>query len=87
MWRASFQGVGAALLTPGSMAMIQASFRPLDRARAIGAWAGLGGVFAVVGPFLGGWLVEIASWRWVLIQNPQPGTRPLQPSQSAEPVR
>ena len=51
------QGVGGALLTPGSLAMIEASFRPGDRARAIGAWSGLGGVAAALGPLLGGYLV------------------------------
>ncbi|MEJ7741831.1 MAG: MFS transporter [Nocardioidaceae bacterium] len=63
------QGVGAALLTPGSLAMIQGSFHPVDRPRAIGAWAGLGGVAAAIGPFLGGWLVEYASWRYVFLIN------------------
>jgi EmrB/QacA subfamily drug resistance transporter len=63
------QGVGAALLTPGSLALLQATFRPEDRARAIGAWSGLGGVATAVGPLLGGWLVEVASWRWVFLVN------------------
>jgi len=62
------QGVGGALLTPGSLALIQASFRPGDRARAIGAWSGLGGVAAALGPFLGGTLVEV-SWRLVFLIN------------------
>ncbi|HEX5493298.1 MAG TPA: MFS transporter, partial [Mycobacteriales bacterium] len=51
------QGVGGALLTPGSLALIQASFHPDDRARAVGAWSGLTGVAAAIGPLLGGWLV------------------------------
>ncbi|MBA3232857.1 MAG: MFS transporter, partial [Propionibacteriales bacterium] len=63
------QGVGAALLTPGSLAMIQVSFHPADRARAIGAWSGLGGIAAAIGPFVGGYLVEFASWRWVFLLN------------------
>jgi EmrB/QacA subfamily drug resistance transporter len=63
------QGIGAALLTPGSLAIIQASFHPDDRPRAIGAWAGLGGIAGVVGPLLGGWIVEVASWRWVFFIN------------------
>ena len=63
------QGVGGALLTPGSLALIQASFRREDRATAIGAWSGLGGVAAAIGPFLGGWLVEYASWRWAFLLN------------------
>ncbi|MGB3827842.1 MAG: MFS transporter [Ornithinimicrobium sp.] len=65
----TFQGVGAALLVPGSLAMIQSSFVPADRARAIGAWSGLGGVATAIGPFLGGWLVESVSWRWVFFIN------------------
>ena len=65
----ALQGVGGALLTPGSLAMIQASFVSTDRARAIGAWSGLGGVATAAGPFLGGWLVEVGSWRWVFLIN------------------
>lgn len=65
----ALQGVGAALLTPGSLAMLQASFAPEDRARAIGAWSGLGGVATAIGPFLGGWLVDFASWHWVFLIN------------------
>lgn len=63
------QGVGAALLTPGSLAILEATFRPADRARAIGAWAGLTGVATAVGPFLGGWLVESGSWRYIFLLN------------------
>jgi EmrB/QacA subfamily drug resistance transporter len=63
------QGIGAALLTPGSLAMIQGSFDQKDRGRAIGAWSGLGGIAAAVGPFVGGWLVEYASWRWAFFIN------------------
>jgi EmrB/QacA subfamily drug resistance transporter len=63
------QGVGGALLTPGSLAILEASFRPDDRARAIGAWSGLTGIAAAVGPFLGGWLVDAASWRWIFLIN------------------
>ncbi|NYI46786.1 EmrB/QacA subfamily drug resistance transporter [Nocardioides aromaticivorans] len=63
------QGAAAALLTPGSLAMIQGSFAPGDRARAIGTWSGFGSVAAAVGPFVGGWLVEAASWRWVFLIN------------------
>lgn len=63
------QGLAAALLTPGSLAMIQGAFRPEDRSRAIGAWSGLGGIAAAVGPFVGGWLVQYASWRWVFLLN------------------
>ena len=65
----ALQGAGGALLTPASLAILQASFAPGDRARAIGAWSGLTGVAAAIGPFLGGWLVEVANWRWVFLIN------------------
>jgi EmrB/QacA subfamily drug resistance transporter len=63
------QGIGGALLTPGSLAMIQASFRATDRGRAIGAWSGLGGIAAAVGPLVGGLLIDYASWRWIFFIN------------------
>jgi EmrB/QacA subfamily drug resistance transporter len=63
------QGVGGALLAPGSLAILQASFHPDDRAKAVGAWSGFGGVAGAVGPFLGGWLVANAGWRWVFLIN------------------
>ncbi len=63
------QGIGGALLTPGSLAMIEASFRQRDRARAIGAWSGLGGVATAVGPLLGGYLVDAVSWRAIFLIN------------------
>ena len=63
------QGVGAALLVPGSLAIIQASFSPDDRGRAIGTWSGLGGVATAAGPLLGGYLVTAASWRWIFVIN------------------
>ena len=63
------QGVGAALLTPGSLAMIAGSFRAVDRGRVIGQWAGLGGIAAATGPLLGGWIVDHASWRWIFAIN------------------
>ncbi|MFD9637635.1 MFS transporter [Streptomyces violascens] len=65
----ALQGIGGALLTPGSLAIIQAGFHPDDRARAVGVWSGLGGVGAAVGPFLGGWLVDGPGWRWVFLIN------------------
>ncbi len=65
----ALQGVGGALLTPGSLAILQASFRPEDRARAIGAWSGLGGIAGAVAPLLGGWLVGAASWHWIFLIN------------------
>ncbi len=63
------QGVGGALLTPGSLALIEASFRPGDRARAIGAWSGLGGVATALGPLLGGYLIGAISWRAIFVIN------------------
>lgn len=63
------QGIGAALLTPGSLAILQGVFAPEDRGRAIGAWSGLGGIAAAVGPFVGGALVQYASWRWIFLIN------------------
>ncbi|MDX3854039.1 MFS transporter [Streptomyces sp. AK02-01A] len=65
----AFQGVGGALLVPGSLAIIQATFHPDDRARAVGLWSGFGGVGAAIGPFVGGWLVDGAGWRWVFFLN------------------
>ncbi|MGW4159854.1 MFS transporter [Streptomyces sp. NPDC004788] len=65
----AFQGVGGALLTPGSLALIQASFHQDDRARAVGLWSGFGGVGAAIGPFVGGWLVDGPGWRWVFLLN------------------
>lgn len=61
----ALQGVGGALLTPGSLAILQGSFAEDDRARAIGAWSGLSGAAGAIAPFLGGWIVEQAGWRWV----------------------
>lgn len=63
------QGVGGALLTPGSLAMIQSVFRQEDRGSAIGAWSGLAGVSTAIGPFVGGWLIDYASWRWIFLVN------------------
>ena len=63
------QGVGAALLTPGSLAILEASFVPADRARAIGAWSGLGGVAVAAGPLIGGYLISAASWRGIFFIN------------------
>lgn len=65
----ALQGVGAALVTPGALAIIQSSFRSDDRARAVGAWSGLAGIAGAVGPFLGGWLVDVGSWRWIFLLN------------------
>ena len=69
----ALQGVGAALLTPGSLAILEAVLRPGDRGKAIGAWSGSSGVGtaagAAAGPFIGGWLVAAVSWRLILVIN------------------
>lgn len=63
------QGVGAAMLVPGSLAIISASFSKEDRGRAIGTWSGFTAISAGIGPVLGGWLVEHSSWRWIFFIN------------------
>jgi EmrB/QacA subfamily drug resistance transporter len=63
----ALQGVGAALLTPGSLAILEAVFRREDRAAAVGAWSGLGGVATAIGPVVGGVLVGVAPWGWRLV--------------------
>lgn len=63
------QGVGGALLVPGSLALISASFPTEERGRAIGTWSGFTAITAAVGPVLGGWLVQHVSWRWVFFIN------------------
>jgi EmrB/QacA subfamily drug resistance transporter len=63
------QGVGAAALVPGSLALIDVGIRHEGRVRAVGIWAGMSGVTTAVGPFIGGWLVDAASWRWVFFLN------------------
>jgi len=63
------QGVGAALLVPGSLAIISSSFREEDRGRAIGTWSGFSAITAAIGPVLGGWLIERLSWRAVFFIN------------------
>ncbi|HEY1488691.1 MAG TPA: DHA2 family efflux MFS transporter permease subunit [Micromonosporaceae bacterium] len=65
----ALQGCGSALLTPGSLSLIQSSLRPDDRARAIGLWAGLGGVASACGPLLGGFLIDALNWRWIFFIN------------------
>ena len=65
----ALQGVGGALLTPGSLSILQASFAEQDRSAAIGAWSGFGGVATAIGPFLGGWLISAVSWRLVFFIN------------------
>src|SRR5438270_7889343 len=63
------QGVGAAALVPGSLALIDVGITDKDRARAVGIWAGMSGVTTALGPLIGGWLVDTASWRWVFFLN------------------
>jgi EmrB/QacA subfamily drug resistance transporter len=63
------QGIGGALLTPGSLAIIESVFAPADRGRAIGSWSGLGSIAAAIGPFVGGGLVQYADWRWIFLIN------------------
>jgi len=63
------QGIGAALLVPGSLAIISTSFSDEQRGRAIGTWSGFSALTTVVGPVLGGVLVQYASWRWVFFLN------------------
>jgi EmrB/QacA subfamily drug resistance transporter len=63
------QGIGGALMTPASLAIIEATFQPGDRTRAIGTWAGFSGVSSAIAPFLGGWLLEAGSWRWIFLIN------------------
>jgi EmrB/QacA subfamily drug resistance transporter len=65
----ALQGVGGALLVPGSLALLSASFPVKERGRAIGTWSGFTAITAAVGPVLGGWLVQYASWRWVFFIN------------------
>jgi EmrB/QacA subfamily drug resistance transporter len=64
-----FQGVGAALLVPGSLALISASFPEDRRGKAIGTWSGFTAIMAGIGPVVGGWLVQHASWRWIFFLN------------------
>lgn len=63
------QGIGAALVTPTSLALLQSSFVPDDRAPAVGAWSGLSGIAGAIGPFVGGWLVDGPGWRWAFLIN------------------
>ena len=65
----ALQGVGGALLTPGSLAIIESGVDPADRGRAIGAWTGMTSIAAAIGPFVGGALVQYADWRWIFWIN------------------
>lgn len=63
------QGIGAALLTPGALAVIGSVFPPEERGKAFGAWAGAGALFGMVGPLVGGWLADAADWRFIFWIN------------------
>ena len=65
----AIQGVGAAMLIPGSLAIISASFSKKDRGRAIGTWSGFTAIAAGVGPVVGGWLIQNLSWHWIFLIN------------------
>jgi EmrB/QacA subfamily drug resistance transporter len=63
------QGVGGALLVPGSLALVSAAYPEKTRGAAIGVWSGASGVTTSLGPLLGGWIVAHASWRWIFFMN------------------
>jgi len=65
----SLQGVGGALLVPNSLALLSSEFEGADRARAIGTWSGFGAIMTALGPVVGGWVVQHASWRWAFLLN------------------
>ena len=69
IWARSIQGIGAALLVPGSLALITASFPEETRGQAIGTWSGFSAMTAAIGPVIGGWLIEHSTWRWVFFLN------------------
>jgi EmrB/QacA subfamily drug resistance transporter len=65
----ALQGVFGALLTPSALAVIVASFPPDERGAAIGSWTAWGGIALVIGPLAGGWLIDVATWRWIFAIN------------------
>ena len=69
IWARSIQGIGAALLVPGSLALITASFPEETRGQAIGTWSGFTAITAAIGPVIGGWMIEHSTWRWVFFLN------------------
>ena len=69
IWLRSIQGIGAALLVPGGLALITASFPEETRGQAIGTWSGCTAIAAAIGPVIGGWLIEYSTWRWVFFLN------------------
>ncbi len=69
IWARATQGLGAALLVPGSLALITATFPTALRGKAIGTWSGFTAITAAVGPLMGGWFIQHESWRWVFFLN------------------
>lgn len=69
IWARAVQGLGAAFLVPGSLSIISASFEEKERGRAIGTWSGFTAITTAVGPVIGGWLIQHASWRWAFFLN------------------
>ena len=69
IWARSVQGLGAALLVPGSLALITASFPENTRGQAIGTWSGFSAITTAIGPVIGGWLIEHSTWRWAFFLN------------------
>lgn len=69
IWSRTVQGIGAAFLVPGSLALITSTFPEETRGKAIGTWSGFSAITAAVGPVIGGWLVEHGTWRWVFLLN------------------
>jgi EmrB/QacA subfamily drug resistance transporter len=65
----SLQGIGGALMTPASLAIIQSSFKPEDRPRAVGIWSGFTGIATLTAPFAAGWLLGLGTWRWIFVIN------------------
>jgi EmrB/QacA subfamily drug resistance transporter len=65
----AIQGVGSALLIPQGLSILSASFPEEERGRAIGTWSAWASVFAAIGPVVGGWLIQVSSWRWVFLLN------------------
>ena len=65
----ALQGIFGALLTPSALAVIVASFPPDERGAAIGSWTAWGGIALVIGPLAGGWLIDVATWRWIFAIN------------------
>ena len=83
----ALEGVGAALIAPVSLAILESAIRPSDRSRAIGVWAALSGVVGAAAPFLGGWLLETTTWRWVYVLGPVAGATVAVLARRGLPVR